>query len=106
MEIPEFELYLQQLSASLRTGEAERSAIAEEIRQALYTRYNECLVKGLSSRQSIEETLSCFDCPKILAAQFNHVYRSAPIISTVEAVLFRTPAVAVLLVLMLTTLLI
>lgn len=106
MEIREFELYLQQLTASLHTGEAEKSAITEEIRQALYARYNECLVKGLSGRQSIEETLSCYDSPKTLAAQFNRVYRSTPIINTVEAVLFRTPAVAVLLALMLTTMII
>lgn len=106
MEIPEFELYLMQLNTYLRTEETVKAEVCEELRQALYARYNDCLIKGLNSEQGIAETLSCFEQPKILAAQFNRVHCGVPILSTIETVLFRTPAVAMVLVLMLFTLLV
>lgn len=75
MKVSEFERYVERLSAGIRLDITVKESICAEIRQALYDKYDELLIKGYGSDKSITYTLECFEEPETLAGQFNDVYK-------------------------------
>lgn len=67
----EFEDYLEILSGHLRAEESEKLEICSEIRQNLYDKQNEYLIKGYGLQGSVAKTLEAFVEPCALARMFN-----------------------------------
>lgn len=70
-KVIEFEDYIETLSRNLRAEESERLEICSEIRQNLYDKQNEYLIKGYGLQGSVVKTLEAFVEPCALARMFN-----------------------------------
>lgn len=73
-KVPELEEFIIQLNAELELETALKEDICVEIRQSLYDKLNELLIKGYGIETSISCTLEGFEDPKRLAKMFNSTY--------------------------------
>jgi hypothetical protein len=73
-EIVEFEKYLASLSANLHVADVIKDEIYNEIKQNLYDKYNEYLIKGCGIGPGIASTLESFEAPEDLAEMFNEIH--------------------------------
>ncbi len=73
-KILEFEGYIDVLKSNLTVGQCVKEEICREVRQGLYDKFDELLVKGCSVAESTAETLAAFEEPVELAASFNEVH--------------------------------
>lgn len=76
-KIHEFEEYIISLTVALRVNSNLKEDISNELRQDLYDKYNELLIKGYNPDQSVLNTLSRFEDPIQLARMFNSVYNKS-----------------------------
>lgn len=74
-KIPELEEYLASLKTELKVENVLKEDICEEIRQNLYDKFNELLIKGYGIDSSIACTLTSFEDPKSLGKMFNNVHK-------------------------------
>jgi hypothetical protein len=73
-KIYELEKNLVLLGAELKLKIELKEDISKEIRQNLYDKFDEFLIKGYSIDFSISRTLEEFEDPKKLAGMFNSAY--------------------------------
>lgn len=79
----EFESYIDTLASALRVDHGYKSEICSEIRQNLYDKQRELLIKGHSLQASVADTLACFEKPERLARSFNRVYLESSALSRI-----------------------
>jgi hypothetical protein len=74
-KIPEFSKYLEILSKTLNTSSQINIEICLEVEQSLTSKFNEYLIKGYGTKNSILYTIKTFEDPEKLAKNFNKVYK-------------------------------
>lgn len=74
-KILEFEEYLSTLKSELKVDTNLKEDICIELRQSLYDKFNELLIKGYSIDAGISCTLTGFEEPEKLAETFNFIYK-------------------------------
>lgn len=85
-EVVEFEKYLASLSENLHATDVIREEICSEIKQNLYDKYNEFLIKGYGIEPGIARTLESFETPEDLAGMFNKIHGTGVVLQ--RAVVF------------------
>lgn len=74
-KIPDLEEYITGLSSHLKLENALKEDICAEIRQTLYDKYNDFLVKGYGIVPSITYTLNDMEDSRKLAKMFNKIHK-------------------------------
>jgi hypothetical protein len=87
-KIPEFDGYINALSAALDTNTEINQSICSEVEQNLYDKYNEYLIKGYGLRNSVLYTVKTFEEPVKLAKMFNEIYKEGGIMPDVKKVIY------------------
>jgi hypothetical protein len=73
-KLTDFERYIEIMAQELTVDSSYKESICMEIRQNLYDKYSELLVKGYGLDSGVADTLSSFEDPKKLAGMFNKLY--------------------------------
>ena len=73
-KLTDFERYIEIMEQELTVDSSYKESICMEIRQNLYDKYSELLVKGYGLDSGISDTLSSFEDPRKLAGMFNKLY--------------------------------
>ncbi|HYE82399.1 MAG TPA: hypothetical protein VEG39_09560 [Clostridia bacterium] len=73
-KLTDFEGYVEVLARELNMDASYKESICEEIKQNLYDKYSELLIKGHGLDSSVADTLGSFEDPKKLAVMFNKLY--------------------------------
>src|SRR5690349_9486303 len=69
----DFDIYLSLIAKLLKLSPAQRSAIADELRDHLEQRLEELLTDGLTRPQAVATALEEFGDAAALAARFTHI---------------------------------
>ncbi len=91
--IPEFDDYINALSGALTTSADIRQGICLEVKQSLYDKYNEYLVKGYGLENSAHYTINTFEEPVKLARMFNKVYKEGNTMPNVKKIIYNKPVI-------------
>lgn len=86
--IPEFDEYLNALSGALNINEEISRCICLEIKQNLYDKYNEYLIKGYGLKNSVHYTVKTFEDPVRLAKMFNKIYKEGKAMPDIKKIIY------------------
>lgn len=87
-KIPEFDSYINALLKELNTNSEISQSICLEVKQNLYDKYNEYLIKGYGLKSSVLYTIKTFEDPVKLARMFNKIYKEGDIMPDVKKVIY------------------
>lgn len=86
--IPEFDGYINVLSGALNTNAEISQNICLEVKQNLFDKYNEYLVKGYGLKSSVQYTIKTFEEPVKLARMFNKIYKEGNTMPDVKKIIY------------------